>query len=159
MHQYLTRALAALALLAAVAVGGCGAGAPPPVTEVEGTVLLDSKPLPNAQVEFVPQLKKYGAEMNSIGVTDENGRYRLTCNFKQQPGAVVGKHWVLVTEAPVPEEYRRMDGEGQAKYARYAAGLKNRPIPVDYATVGKTPLQLDVTAEKQVYDLNLVRKK
>jgi hypothetical protein len=159
MRYFLTRPLAGLVLLAAAAVVGCGVGGPPPLTQVEGTVLLDNKPLPGAQVEFVPKLEKFGAEMNSTGLTDENGHYRLTCNFKQQPGAVVAKHWVLVTEAPVPEEYRRPDGDTQAKYSRYVAGLKNRPIPNEYATVGKTPLVLEVTADKQVYDLTLVRKK
>ena len=154
-----TRPVAGLILLAAVAVGGCGKGAPPPVTEVEGTVLLDNKPLPNAQVQFVPQLERFGAEMNSTAVTDENGHFRLICNYQQQPGAVVGKHWVLVTEAPTPEEYRRQDGDSQAKYARYVAGLKNRPIPENYSTVGKTPLVLEVTADKKEYNLTMSRNR
>src|SRR5262249_11909359 len=93
-----TPALITLAL-AALALAGCRRS-PPPVVEVDAVVLLNDQPLPNALVEFVPDLKHFGAEMNSTGVTDEKGRVRLVCASGQQPGAVAGKHHVLVTEAP-----------------------------------------------------------
>jgi hypothetical protein len=149
-------ALAGLGLGVAVALSGC-ARVPPPVTGAEGTVLLDGKPLPQAQVEFVPELRNFGAEMDSLAMTDDQGHFRLTCTYKEQPGAVVGKHHVLVTEPPTPAEYRSQDERTQAKLAQYLAGLKNRPIPEAYATLGKTPLVVEVKPGQSVYDLQLTR--
>ncbi len=141
----------------AVLAGGC-AKTPPPVTDVGGIVLLDGQPLPNARVEFIPQLADFGAELNSGGVTDEKGRFRLTCSEKQQPGAVVGKHRVLVTEAPVPAEFRNPSQKAQAAYAEYLARQKNRPIPAAYGNVSKTPLAVEVTPGQRDYTLKLTRK-
>ena len=149
-------ALAGLGLVVAVALVGC-ARVPPPVTDAEGTLLLDGKPLPGAEVEFVPELAHFGAEMNSTGVTDDQGHFRLTCVYNQQPGAVVGKHHVVVTEAPTPPELRGMDGRSQARLAEYLAKLKNRPIPEVYGTLGKTPLVVEVKAGEKTYDLQLTR--
>jgi hypothetical protein len=146
-----------LCLGLALTLTGC-AKTPPPVTEAEGVVLLDGVPLPNARVEFVPQLSDFGAEMNSSGVTDEKGRFRLTCNDKEQPGAVVGKHRVLVTDPPMPREFRGQSEKAQAAATAYLQGLKNRPIPEAYATVGRTPLEVEVTTEQKSYTLNLTRK-
>src|SRR5437763_9754925 len=90
---------AALALL--VGLAGC-AKKPPPVVEVSGVVLLNGQPLPKAEVLFVPQLDGFGAELNSSAVTDDDGRFSLTC-LNQQTGAVVGRHKVLVSEY-IPDE-------------------------------------------------------
>src|SRR5262245_49007546 len=147
-----------LVLFAALcAVIGC-AKTPPPVTAVEGDVFLDGAPLPFASVTFAPDLEHFGAEMNSIGKTDDKGHFTLVCSYKSEPGAVVAKHRVLVAELPPPAEYRRPDGETQEKYANYLAKLKNRPIPIEYGAVGQTPLILDVTADQKTYKLELKRK-
>src|SRR5439155_8016866 len=132
-----------LGMLILLALVGCGKS-PPPITEVEGVLLLNKQPLPNAQIEFVPELKDFGAEMNSMAVTDEKGFFRLTCNQNQQPGAAVGTHRVVVTEPATPKELRGQDEKTQKEYRQYLAGLKNRPIPDVYATVGKTPLRIEV---------------
>ena len=154
--QMIARVFAGLGLGVALSLSGCKQ-VPPPVTEAEGTVLLDGKPLPQAQVEFVPELRNFGAEMNSIAVTDDQGHFQLTCTYKQQPGAVVGKHRVLVTDPPTPPEYRSQDERTQAKFAQYLAKLKNRPIPEVYGTLAKTPLVLDVKPGQKTYDLQLTR--
>jgi hypothetical protein len=145
-----------LALAVALALPGCRR-VPPPVTEAEGTVLLDGKPLPQAQVEFVPELRHFGAEMNSTAVTDDQGHFHLTCAYNQQAGAVVAKHHVLVSEAPVPAELRGMDERSQTKLAQYQAQLKNRPIPDVYGTLSKTPLVVEVKPGEKTYDLQLTR--
>src|SRR5262249_20609279 len=121
------------------------------------TVLLDGKPLPKAQVEFIPDLRHFGAETNSRGVTDDAGHFRLTCLYNQQPGAVVAKHHVVVTEAPTPAELRGMDERSQTKLAQYQATLKNRPIPEVYGSLGKTPLVVEVKPGQPTYDLRLTR--
>src|SRR4051812_10137920 len=92
---------------AVLVLAGCGR-VPPPLTEVDGTVFLDGKPLPNAAIEFVPELTQFGAEMNSHAITDDQGHYKLVCAFKEQPGAAVAKHRVLVTDPPPPAAARGM---------------------------------------------------
>jgi hypothetical protein len=147
----------ALICLATVAMTGCQASRPP-VTEVGGIVLLNGQPLSNAFVEFVPELSQFGAEMNSSGVTDDKGRFRLTCNYQQRLGAVVGKHRVTVVEAPPSAEHRGQDGASQERYGQYVAGLRNRPIPDEYGTFSRTPLIIEVTADKKEYELKLTRR-
>jgi len=122
-------------------------------------VLLNGQPLPNAYVEFVPQLSDFGAELNSTGTTDEKGQFRLICNEKKQPGAVVAKHRVLVTNPPMPRELRGQDGRSQVAASEFLAKLENRPIPEVYGAVGRTPLEVDVTAGQKSYTLNLTRKR
>src|SRR5262245_27963016 len=148
----------AFAVVLAFGTAGC-ARVPPPVTEVEGVVLLDKQPLPNAYVEFVPELEHFGAELNSRGITDEQGRFQLVCAQRQQPGAVVAKHRVVVLEAPTPEEFRQQTEVAQEKYALFLAKLKNRPIPDAYASVSQTPLRVEVVADKKNYTLEMTRSK
>src|SRR5947209_13285073 len=112
-------------LVAALLLAGC-APTPPPITEAEGVVFLNNAPLPNALVEFAPELTHFGAEMNSSGITDEKGAFRLTCAFKSQPGAAVGKHRVVVTDAPAPAEARGPSQAAQERLTKYLNGLKNR---------------------------------
>lgn len=130
--------------------------APPPIVEVEGVVLLNGNPLPNALVEFIPELNHFGAEMNSSGITDEKGFFRLTCRWNNQPGAAVATHRVIITDAPM-EGGRGMDPESQAKSAQYYSSLKNRPIPSSYSDFSKTPLRLSVEAGKKTYEISLQR--
>jgi hypothetical protein len=139
-------------LVLGIAAVGCRK-TPPPLTTVEGTVLLDGKPLPFAMVQFMPETSDFGAELNSTGVSDEMGHFTLTCNRQNEPGAVVGKHRVVVIEGPVPGDIRR----NQDKAAEYLAKLKNRPIPVNYATYSQTPLIIDVTADQKEYTVKMTR--
>jgi hypothetical protein len=150
-----TKTARALLGLAACLVAGC-ARTPPPVTEAEGTVLLNGKPLPNAKVQFIPQLQHFGAELNSVAVTDEKGFFLLTC-LKGEPGAVVARHKVLVSEAPPPAEFRRPDGDTQERYANYLRGMTNRPIPQEYGSLRTTRLEVEVTPGQKTYELKLTR--
>src|SRR5262249_35420551 len=141
-----------LAASLALAVG-C-APKPPAIVPVEGTVTLDGQPLPFAHVEFVPQLKDFGAEYNSSAVTDENGHFVLVCSLGQQSGAAVATHKVLVTEH-TPDDLRGMGA--QAKLAEYQAKLKNRPIPEAYGVLSTTPLTVEVKSGQGPYQLKLTR--
>lgn len=151
------RALAAaLAAASALLIPRC-APKPPAIVPVEGTVYLDGKPLPMAQVEFVPQLKDFGAEYNSSAVTDEKGHFVLVCAYGQQPGAAVATHKVLVTDH-VPDDMRGMSGQAQARLSGYLAKLQNRPIPEPYAVLSRTPLTVEVKPGQATYELQLSRK-
>jgi hypothetical protein len=149
------RAVGGVGLVLALAVCGC-TKTPPPVTEVSGVVLLDGKPLPLAKVSFVPDLAGFGAEMISTAVTDDKGRFTLTCG-NQQSGAVVGKHRVIVTEGPPPAELRRPDGDTQEKMAAHLAKLTNRPIPQEFGDLNKSPVTVEVKLEQKTYEIRLDR--
>jgi hypothetical protein len=148
------RRFACMCLMGATILPGCGK-AQPTVTEAEGRVLLDGKPLSAASVQFIPQLDGFGAEWNSIGSTDADGKFQLQCAFKNQPGAVVGTHWVLVTEMPVPGEYRSQENQGG--YEKHLASLMNRPIPRQYGEIRTTPLKVEVKKGQKTYELALTR--
>ncbi len=134
-------------------LGGCTHRLPP-IVPVQGTVLINGKPLPKASVTFMPQLDHFGAESNSTAETDEDGKFTLTCAFNSQPGAVVGKHVVLVSEAALPAELRRaQDG----RIDQYRAKLGNRPIPAEYSSVTQSPLRIEVKEGQEPLTLELAR--
>jgi hypothetical protein len=139
-----------------LAIPGCSK-VPPPVTEAGGVVKINGAPLANVQVEFVPDLADFGAETNSSAVTDENGHFQLIYSKTGQPGAVIASHRVLVMEGPVPSELRGMSATAQDGLANYLKRLKNRPIPEQYGSVGKTPLRVEVKADKKEYEIDLTR--
>ena len=143
-------------VIAVLAGAGCSK-APPPVVDVTGVVLLNGQPLPKAKVEFIPQLKGFGADQNSSDVTDDQGRFTLKYKFGTQPGAVVGLHHVLVTEFN-PPEFHSASAEAQTKLAEYLKTLKNRPIPEDYGNVAKTPLKVEVKPDQKEYKLEMYRR-
>jgi hypothetical protein len=126
---------------------------------VEGIVLLDGQPLPQARVQFVPDLTGQEAKLASSAVTDDKGRFTLQFDAREEFGAVVGRHRVLVTEPPPPQEFRSPSQRAQQGYTRYQAGLKNRPIPEVYGSVVQTPLIIEITAEQKEYTVKLKRGK
>jgi hypothetical protein len=119
---------------------------------VEGIVRLDGKPLNRAQVRFIP-LIDFGPEYVAGGVTDEAGRFKLTCNG--QPGACACENRVLVMEADIPP---RLQGEGaQLELAQYFRSLGGRPIPQRYGDLVQSPLAITVSPDQHEYPLDLTR--
>jgi hypothetical protein len=131
---------------------GCAGKLLPQLTEVEGQVLLDGEPLPQAIVEFIPELAEFGAQYNSRAITDAEGKFKLVCGKSKEPGAVIGKHRIVIRDY-IPSELRGRTEEDQAKLAEYVENLKNRPIPEMFASMGKTPLRIEVTAEQKSYPI------
>lgn len=150
----LTRIGLALGLTAVALAAGC-AKRLPPVVPVEGTVLVDGKPLPKAVVTFMPLLDEFGAESNSTAVTDENGRFVLTCRYNDLPGAVVGRHVVFVNEPPLPAELRK--SQDSRLVDTYRAKLGNRPIPPQYTSATASPLRQEVKAGAGPITIELTR--
>ena len=136
----------------AVVLAGCGKPPPPQIVEVEGVVRLEGKPLKNVAVRFVP-VADDATEYVASGVTDEAGRFRLTC--KGQTGACAGQNRVLVMEADIPR--RLQDEKAQAELAKYFQSLGGRPIPPKYANLVESPLTADVKADQKVYTFELKR--
>ncbi|NLF68974.1 MAG: carboxypeptidase regulatory-like domain-containing protein [Candidatus Anammoximicrobium sp.] len=91
---YLTAWVAVAALL------GCGGTSGPELGKVKGTVTQKGKPLADVDVMFLPER---GAP--SSAKTDAAGNFELKFN-DGRPGAVPGKHQVLITipgtELPPP---------------------------------------------------------
>jgi hypothetical protein len=145
----LRKGMLGAALVAVLA--GCGKP-PPQIIEVEGVVRLEGKPLKNVAVRFVP-VADDATEYVASGVTDEAGRFRLTC--KGQTGACAGQNRVLVMEADIPR--RLQDEKAQAELAKYFQSLGGRPIPPKYANLVESPLTADVKADQKVYTFELKR--
>ena len=141
-----------------LAASGCHGKPLPQLTEVEGVVLVDGEPLPQAQIQFVPELANFGAEYNSSAVTDNQGKFKLVCRKTGEPGAVIGMNRVVVLEY-TPPELRGRSTEARLKLSEYQEELKNRPIPEAYSSMGKTPLKLEVTAAQKEYMIFLARPK
>jgi hypothetical protein len=137
-------------------VSGCAGKKPPPVVPVEGIVYLDNRPLPFARIDFIPMVEDFGAELNSYGVTDENGRYTLTCFHGNQPGAVAAEHRVLISEH-TPDDVRGGDANSQKRMTEYVAKLKNRPIPREYSELSQQKVTIEVKAGQTTYDIRLTR--
>ena len=145
--------IASAVLFAAVCLfaAGCGESAPD-VVPASGTVTLNGKPLPKVQVKFIPQAD-VGAEFIATGVTDDQGRYTLTCNG--EPGACEGENKVIIAEQEPPEEL--LSETKQKELAAYRRTLKNRPVPKAYGNLADTPLKKDVKAGQPTYDFDLKR--
>jgi len=141
------------ALISALAVG-C-AKAPPSVVPAEGMVLLNGQPLPHAEVQFVPMIKGFGGEYIASAVTDDQGRFKLTCNGRS--GAVAGENKVTVGEGPVPEKFRGQSAEAQIGASKFMTGLKNRPIPDKFANLAQSSLTVTVDPGQSQYELKLTR--
>lgn len=115
-----------LIAMAATTQAGCGGG-PFDIASVSGVVTLDGAPLDGATVRFKPQRQSDNPLVGpgSIGLTDAEGRYRLTTHDGAS-GAVVGPHRVSIStydkrmvdpknsdrvkvfaEERVPEHYRK----------------------------------------------------
>jgi hypothetical protein len=80
----------------------------PALEMVSGIITLDDKPLPHAEVVFIPQAdwKEDQKPAQSVGFTDEQGKFVLAYS-KDLKGAATGKHAVRIfsTETSVPIIY------------------------------------------------------
>jgi len=94
-----------LGSLLVLACAGCGTSGPT-LCEVEGVVTLDDKPVPDAELTFIPQ--NVPTTMVSYGRTDDNGRYKLAFTATKT-GAIPATHHVRI-EPPkgtkLPRKYK-----------------------------------------------------
>ncbi|MCU0962068.1 MAG: carboxypeptidase-like regulatory domain-containing protein [Pirellulaceae bacterium] len=83
--------LAAATGLCLIVLAGCGGGRSD-LGQIEGAVLLDGQPLPDATVVFQPD----AGGPASFGRTDAEGRYTMLYDHGTR-GAVIGMHTVKIT--------------------------------------------------------------
>jgi hypothetical protein len=141
----------AFVVVSALLLASCKAP-PPPIVEAGGVVRLENRPLKRAEVRFLPAIQ-YGPEYIAVGITDDDGRFTLTC--KGQPGACLGENYVLIAEAPLPPELRGQNA--QADLARYFQKLGGRPIPSKYSSLAENALAVTVAADRKEYNFDLTR--
>jgi hypothetical protein len=146
-----------LIALAVIAVVGCGRGGPD-LAEVEGTLTLRGTPFPNVTLCFVPDAEGGTLGPRSTGVTDENGHYKLVCEGMDKPGALIGRHAVLVydpealNEPPQSARAASLPDPPMAKN-KSKKGMRYSP---NYMVWAKTPLRVEVSGPgPQVIDLNV----
>ena len=73
---------------------------------VKGRITLDGEPVPDAKIMFIPTKQRNEKRISlpySFGFTDKDGNYTLKTE-KQQKGAVVGSHIVIISTAYAPKE-------------------------------------------------------
>jgi hypothetical protein len=125
-------------------VAGCG-----PAIEfgqVSGTVRAGGLPLPGVLVTFIPEANGPAAAVRSMGVTDDNGQYRLKTE-SQRDGAVLGQHRVIIEDMAIYSAPRSADG----------TVLAHPPerFPPAYSDPLASPLVREVAAGSQTFDLDL----
>jgi hypothetical protein len=133
----------ALAFVLLTPLGGCGKKNWTYNEQVEGTVKLGDTPLPNVLVQFYPDVDPNVQAPPSSGLTDEKGHFQLNVDSQNKPGAVIGKHNVVILAG-------RTGGGEEGGAAR-----KTARVPSVYTLATTTPLQQEVTADKHSYDLKL----
>lgn len=127
----------AFTVLIAVLAFGCGAEVE--LGDVEGTVTMDGKPLPDATIRFVP----VNGGRSALGRTDENGHYKMEYSATAS-GALVGPVRVEITTA---EEVA--DAAGRSR-------MKPETVPAKYNTASE--LKVDVGSSDNKFDFDLESK-
>jgi hypothetical protein len=133
-----------LVLFAAVTLSGCGASSGGPgLVPVEGTVLLDDKPLANANVMLVPKGETRG-DRASFGKTDAAGKFVVGSADGKKKGAAVGSYGVVINKLVKPD--------GSDFVPDPNAGLEDSGgwkelLPVSYSDPAQSTLTAEVPAE------------
>ena len=127
-------------LIAAVGCGDSGTQ----LAEVDGTVRMNGKPMAGLLVYFNPEVEEKGLKSpgrSSYAITDDEGRYSLTYDDpeKPRPGAVLGKHIVVISDP-------RLEDRSIKAKAR---------IPMKYSRLIETPERKEVQPGKQTLDIEL----
>ncbi len=146
-------------LLLILIFSGCSSKGKP--VEVEGIVLLDNEPVPEATVLFIPE---GGTGQPAHGMTDENGRFQLT-TFKENDGAPPGNYAVTVTKSvPPPQPPEADPSDSQSVYTHFKAIKEQKKakslLPSAYSSQKTTPFHFTVPVDgKVVLELKKSEKK
>jgi len=155
MLASVARRAASLGVLGVILLAGCG-GKSPDLAEVEGTLLWRDEPLENVLVEFIPDEAN---QPRSTGVTDAAGHFFLECT-DGEPGAVVGGHRVVLTQAgrTEPGDGRRdprRNANAGGKSSGETAPAVNLQILAPYGSPVKTSLRQQVQPGNQTIKISL----
>jgi hypothetical protein len=117
---------------------GCSKSGPE-FSQVEGTVTLNGKPLPNVEIVFMSEIQDSKANPASAAYTNELGRYSLWCSQADTQGAVVGTYRVCVHDiAAMPLPAMEYGDDPVAAKAHRPGPLR---VPSRYSDSSKTPFR------------------
>ncbi len=145
-----------IAAIGVMTVVGCGGGStgpklPDPV-KVKGVVAMDSQPLPDAMVFFVPEGGKSMGN-GATGITDSSGTFELvtTSGKAKKPGAIPGNYKVWISRLVGP------DGKPVAPNADVPPADLGavESLPSRYSDVMMTELKASVTGEGGSFDFSI----
>lgn len=122
MHSAAQFARLTLGVVLVFAAVGCG-GTSYSTAPVSGTVTLNGKALADASVQFQPAMGGNPGPP-SYGTTDDEGHFTLAFR-DEKPGAVVGKHRVIITTRQFGPRKDNPDAEEE---------LVKEQVPDSYAT-------------------------
>jgi hypothetical protein len=142
-----------------------------PYGSVEGVVTVDGKPLPNAEVVFMPDPDKGTVGPRSVAITDRDGHYRIASD-KGRDGTPVGFNSVVVNDLVALDlKYKMMrglvppTGDDDAPRAPIHTGNPNEQkpkvevklrFPEAYTDAARTPFRdIEVKPGVQTIDLKL----
>jgi hypothetical protein len=144
------RGFVTLVALLSMTAAGCGRSTPPyQLAEVTGVVKLDGNPAADLVVTFLPDSVGGTNGPRASGKTDAQGQYRLVCDDRQ-PGAVVGLHHVLITDARASLSMREARKDN--------AVFPPSRIAKRYSTAASSPLRQEVKAGQQTIDLDVTSR-
>jgi hypothetical protein len=135
-----------LHILLCVVAAACSGSKLPATAAVSGTVTYKGKPLPNAEISFIPE----GGGRAASGRTDESGRFTLG-TFSIDDGALIGKHRVSVS-ARGPDRPAKA-GEGSGMPGGTVPG--DPLIPMKYFSPVSSGLVQEVTSGTNRVELAL----
>ena len=146
MISNLTRptALAVVAFFGMLAIPGCTGQSLGPV---EGTLMMNGKPLANVQVEFMPEANG----PRSTGVTNQEGKYRLATD-DQRTGAVVGRQRIVLHDLQIYDDKPPAPGESPK---RDIIPVRPSRFPPRYGNPASTPLKKEVKSSPNTIDLEV----
>ena len=148
----------ALAPVALVALAPLGCGGGPEYADVDGTVTLDGKPLPDVEVVFMPNPGPGSSAGAARCLTDAAGRYRLRTQRAERAGAVVGKHVVVINDVAAYPAPIVNDGAppNLPPGVNYKQGKLR--VPPNYSRPTETPFRdIEVRPGTQSIDFDLKR--
>jgi hypothetical protein len=166
----MTRRTAFLLALLPLLLTGCSQV--PPMGTVSGVVTLDGQPLPDVEVQFLPDPEQGTAGANASCYTDEQGRFTLRTERHHTDGALVGTHRVVFVDIAALPNPGELPGMGATRGREDAVGLaavprreqkpkKNR-VPPMYTDPNQTPYRtIEVKEGDQTlnFDLQTGRRK
>ena len=125
-------------------VAGCGRARTSPV---EGTVLLDGKPVSGAMIQFVPQ----GKGRDATAETDKNGQFAMS-TFQPRDGVLPGTYKVVISPPLGTADTAAYTSSEDAM----SAAAKTKPkaatggVPQQYTRPDLTPLTQEVPVQGKV---------
>jgi hypothetical protein len=135
-------------ILLCLTVAGCGGSKTKFTEPVEGTLTWGKTPIAGVRIQFVPQSGKGDQPTISSATTDENGFFSLKRDDNGKPGAVVGKHKVVVMAGRPGTGPRSRDDDAKDE----PSGTN---LPPKFSSATNTPLEVEVKMGETTYPLDL----